>query len=445
MSSRLSAASERATSHVERHSVWLHNSIRGAVGLGLAVLVADVTGVQHSFWVILGTLSVLRSNALNTGQNVLRGLAGTVVGFVIGALLLEVIGTNATTLWILLPLAILVAGVAPAAISFAAGQAGFTVVLVILFNIIQPAGWRIGLLRVEDIALGCCGQPRGRAAVLAARGRCGAAAGAGRGLRRQRRPTSRRAVEFGMVRCDWSAAPPIPPTAEAHRAAEASRRLDDTFRAFLAERGSKPLPLAQVTSLVTGVAGVRLAADAVLDLWQRDDGTAVGDRAAARAELLASVDLVRAWYDDLAGSLLDQRDLRDPLPHDKVADGRLVDAVRHDLQGDDGRATATAVRMIWTGDHLDAVRRLQQVDHRAGAGGQRAPGRGYSRCARRAAAGGAAALSSRTCPTARCYGWTRRPALTAYQATRPVTTSSASAACQSGTRRTAHRRQAAPA
>jgi uncharacterized membrane protein YccC len=360
LSSRLSAASERATSHAERHSVWLHNSIRGAVGLSLAVLLADVTGVQHSFWVVLGTLSVLRSNALNTGQNVLRGLAGTVAGFIIGALLLEVIGTNETTLWILLPVAILVAGVAPSAISFAAGQAGFTVVLVILFNIIQPAGWRIGLLRVEDIALGCSVSlavgllfwPRGAAAAM-----------------RQALAEAyvdsatylARAVEFGMVRCDWSAAPPVPPTAEARRAADASRRLDDTFRAFLAERGSKPLPLAQVTGLVTGVAGLRLAADAVLDLWQRDDGTAVGDRAAARAELLAAVDLVRGWYDDLAGGLLDERDLRDPLPHDKVADGRLVEAVRHDLQGDDGRATATAVRMIWTGDHLDAARRLQQA------------------------------------------------------------------------------------
>ena len=29
-----------------------------------------LTGVQHSFWVVLGTLSVLRSNALSTGQNV---------------------------------------------------------------------------------------------------------------------------------------------------------------------------------------------------------------------------------------------------------------------------------------------------------------------------------------------------------------------------------------
>ena len=59
-----------------------------ALGLGLAVLVADLASVQHSFWVVLGALSVLRSNALNTGQNVVRGVVGTVVGFVVGAALL---------------------------------------------------------------------------------------------------------------------------------------------------------------------------------------------------------------------------------------------------------------------------------------------------------------------------------------------------------------------
>ena len=58
------------------------------------------------------------------------------------------------------------------------------------------------------------------------------------------------------------------------RAAAAARRLDDAFRGYLAERGAKPVPLAEVTSLVTGVGGLRLAADAVLDLWQRDDGSA---------------------------------------------------------------------------------------------------------------------------------------------------------------------------
>src|SRR5258708_22771096 len=145
----LSAAEERAAANVEPHSGWLRNSSRGAAGLGLAVLVARLSGVQHSFWVVLGALSVLRSNALSTGQDSLRALAGTVAGLVVGSGLLAVIGTNTTALWIVLPIAVLLAGAAPAAISFAAGQAPVTLTLVILFHLIQPGGWRGGRLRLE--------------------------------------------------------------------------------------------------------------------------------------------------------------------------------------------------------------------------------------------------------------------------------------------------------
>ncbi len=49
----------------------------------------------------------------------------------------------------------LIAGAAPAVISFAAGQAGFTLVVIILFNIIDPTGWKVGLTRIEDVAIGC--------------------------------------------------------------------------------------------------------------------------------------------------------------------------------------------------------------------------------------------------------------------------------------------------
>jgi uncharacterized membrane protein YccC len=150
----LAAAQERAVAHLERHSVWLHNSVRGAIALAVAIFVANRTGVQHSFWVVLGTLSVLRSNALNTGQNILRGMLGTAIGVAAGAGLLVAIGTNIVALWLVLPVAILIAGVAPAAISFAAGQAGFTLTLVILYNVIAPTGWRVGLVRVEDVAIG---------------------------------------------------------------------------------------------------------------------------------------------------------------------------------------------------------------------------------------------------------------------------------------------------
>jgi Fusaric acid resistance protein-like len=354
----LSAAQERAAAHVERHSVWLHNSVRGAVGLGLAVLIADKTGVQHSFWVVLGTLSVLRSSALNTGQNALRAVLGTAAGFAIGAILLVPIGHDTVLLWWLLPLAILVAGVAPAVISFAAGQAGFTLVLVILFNIIQPSGWRVGLIRVEDIALGCAVSvvvgllfwPRGAGAALS-KALAEAYADNARYLAA--------AVDFGMRRCDRLAPTPVAPEHEAVRAAASSRRMDDAFRGFLAERGAKVVALAEVTRLVTGASGLRLAADAVLDLWARDDDRAVGDRTAARTEILQISESVTGWYGALADSLDARRPAPAPLPRDELADGRLVRAVGRDLRGEDGQATAAAVRVVWTSDHLDAARRLQ--------------------------------------------------------------------------------------
>jgi hypothetical protein len=47
------------------------------------------------------------------------------------------------------------------------------------------------------------------------------------------------------------------------------------------------------------------------------------------------------------------------MTRDGAADQRLVEAVSHDLRSADGVATATAVRMIWTRDHLDGARRLQ--------------------------------------------------------------------------------------
>jgi hypothetical protein len=164
-----------------------------------------------------------------------------------------------------------------------------------------------------------------------------------------------------MVRCDLSATSSAAPTEASARAAAAARRLDDTFRNYLPERGAKPTPLAAMTSLVSGIGGLRLAGDAIIDLWQREDGSVPGDRAAARRELLQTSERVRRWYEDLADSLLAGDDPRAPLAHDSASDDRLVKALRDDLSGDDGRASGTAVRMIWTGDHLDAARRLQQV------------------------------------------------------------------------------------
>src|SRR5439155_2135896 len=150
----LEATEQLTVEHASVRSVWFQNSIRGAAGLAIAVYIAQRTGLQQGFWVVLGTLSVRRSNALGTGWSILSALAGTAVGIVIGALLVVGIGTHEAVLWGVLPVAVLLAAYAPRAISFAAGQAGFTVVLFVLFNLIQPVGWRVGVVRIEYVAIG---------------------------------------------------------------------------------------------------------------------------------------------------------------------------------------------------------------------------------------------------------------------------------------------------
>jgi uncharacterized membrane protein YccC len=214
-------------------------------------------------------------------------------------------------------------------------------------------------VRIEDVALGCGVSllvgilfwPRGAAAGLR-RALADAYVGSAQYLAS--------AVEYATARCEGStnAAAVVP--AAAADAAAASRRLDDAFRTFLGEGGAKRLPLADTTSLVNGAVALRLAGDAVIELWRRD-GAADGDRSEARRELLANAERMSQWYEGLGASLLGRAAPPEPLAADVMVTSRLVDAVSHDLRSNDGHATATGVRVIWTSDHLDAARRLQAM------------------------------------------------------------------------------------
>src|SRR6185503_4768141 len=318
MQSSLGVARFRARSHFDVRSVWLHNSLRSAAALAVAVFVATQLGVQHSFWVVLGVLSVLRSTALNTGQSAVRGLLGTVVGFVVGGAILLGIGTNTVVLWVLLPFALLAAGFAPAAISFLVGQAAFTLVVVMLLNIIHPAGWQVGLIRVEDVAIGCLVSlavglvfwPRGAATAL------GAALSA---AYRSSAHYLSRAVDANLTGRGGAA------IAEKATALADFGRLDDAFRQFLAERGAKHVPLAEASSLVTGTVALRLSADAVVDLWHDVDGAK--DLGNADREVVASAQQIERWYDSLAESLsLDGHMPPDPISGKQIGEDRWAAA-----------------------------------------------------------------------------------------------------------------------
>jgi len=140
--------------HLRPGSSVLHNSLRVAAGLALSVLLARVLNVNRGFWVVLATSSVLRSNAMATGRTAVQAIAGTAVGFLIGAAFMLAVGTHQTILYLALPVSIFLAAYTPSAISFLVGQAAFSINLIVFFNLLSPAGWRVGLVRIEDVLLG---------------------------------------------------------------------------------------------------------------------------------------------------------------------------------------------------------------------------------------------------------------------------------------------------
>jgi hypothetical protein len=267
----LTAAAKVTLRHVSVRSAWFLGSVRGAVALAAAIAVADVTGVQHGFWVVLGTLSVLRTSAASTGATALRALAGTVAGFVIGALLLLTIGTGSAALWV------------------AVGQAAFTVTVSVLYNLLAPAGWRVGAVRIEDVAIGCAVSvavgvllwPRGASAVV------------GDALA----DAFRRGGAYLGQSVGWAlgvrSAPP-----DATPAVTAGLRLDDALRGFLAEQGTKSVPKEDLWRLVAGTIRLRLTGVSLAGLPSPDAEPDPASRA-----LSAQAERLTGWFDEVADHL----------------------------------------------------------------------------------------------------------------------------------------------
>ncbi len=347
----------RILSHLSFRSVWFRNAVRGAAGLALAVAVVEITDVEHGFWVVLGTLSVLRSNALGTGATALRAIGGTAVGFVVGAAVTIGVGGHPVALWVLLPFAVLVSGVAPSMISFAAGQAAFTLVVIILFNIIQPTGWKVGLTRIEDVAIGCGVSivvgllfwPRGAMAALG------------------------RALSDAFVRSSSYLADAVVrltnpegavDTAPGQRASHAAYlRLDDAFRQFLAERGAKVVPVEVVANLFTGSNRIRLAAYTLssLPLVPPEEGRPeLESVAVAGAVLRDSYAASHRWYEEFGEVLRGQRGSLDRAPdHDRTLHGVLRNAFEDARIRRRGDQLRTMLQMLWADELLEAQRQVQ--------------------------------------------------------------------------------------
>jgi Fusaric acid resistance protein-like len=334
-----------ALSYVTGRSVWFRNSIRGGVGLAIAVLFAVSFDVQHGFWVVLGVLSVLRSNAVSTGSTAVRAVIGTVVGCGIGAVVILVLGTGPVALSIVLPIAVFIASYAPAAMSFAAGQAAFTLVVLILFNLIEPVGWKIGVTRVEDVALGCLISlvvglvfwPRGATAAVESALLTARQAGS---------DYFRRAVDVATTSA------PIP-AERAREAVVAGRLLDDALRQFQVELGQNRSCLAQMITRAGDATRLRLAADAICSLGVESDGTR-GLLPATRHVLAEHAAHVTAMF-SASGSTTDTAEERDV--------GRSVaSALRAEVDPNPGLGELPR-RLLWAAMYVHDVERQSGHGH----------------------------------------------------------------------------------
>jgi uncharacterized membrane protein YccC len=325
--------------------------VRGAAGLAVAVYIAQRSGLQHSFWVVLGTLSVLRSNALSTGWSVLSALAGTAVGIVLGAALVIAIGTHEYVLWGVLPLAVLLAAYAPRAISFAAGQAGFTVALFVLFNLIQPTGWTVGLVRIEDVAIGFAISlgvgllfwPRGAATVLQE----SLASAYGRSADYVVATTQQIIARGGEA----------DPSGSAEAAGAAVHRLDDAFRQALAERSAGRMNLESIGALVAGAARVRRTAQSISALGRMTEGDITHSRCGENLD--GEIHALRSWYVTLGDSFVHSTVVPPPHVRDSRGRRRLLECVRAAVAGADGTTVRSALVLLWVNQHLDNLWRLE--------------------------------------------------------------------------------------
>lgn len=246
--------------YVATRAVVARNSLRTGLGLAAAVATTHIFPVQHGFWVVLAALSVLRSSALTTGTKVMRAVLGTLIGFVIGALLIELLGVDPVVLWVVLPMAAFIAAYVPEVGSFAAGQAAFTMLVLIVFNLIHPTGWQVGLVRIEDIVVGgvvglmvsTLLWPRGTSRAVSA----AIDAAYTVGTRYLRTAVTR-------VTHDTSAAAV---GVLSHQALTASRTVDSAVRQYLSDSGGPADDRAPVIRRATRAIRLRAAADLITDI-----------------------------------------------------------------------------------------------------------------------------------------------------------------------------------
>jgi uncharacterized membrane protein YccC len=144
----------RFRGHFTPRSIFFQNAIRLAIGLAAARLIAGVLDLSHGFWMLLATLTLMRTSVATTRAAVVPAFLGTVAGGLVAAVILALAGGDSIVYEVAFPFVMLIALVAGPLGGVVAGQAMFTLLVAMLFAQMAPVSWRLAEVRVFDVVLG---------------------------------------------------------------------------------------------------------------------------------------------------------------------------------------------------------------------------------------------------------------------------------------------------
>jgi len=128
-------------------------TIRLMVCVGVAAVASEVLPLQRSYWVVLTVAIVVKPDNGSVFARALQRGIGTIVGVVLGAVILAAVPYGP---WLLFPMAVLAAAQPYGRLrNFGLGATFMTPVVVLLIDLLAPAGWRLPEERLVDTLLGC--------------------------------------------------------------------------------------------------------------------------------------------------------------------------------------------------------------------------------------------------------------------------------------------------
>jgi uncharacterized membrane protein YccC len=129
------------------------STLRLMVCVGIAAVASEILPLQRSYWVVLTVAIVVKPDYGSVFVRAVQRGAGTVVGAVLGAVILVAVPYGP---WLLVPIAVLAAAYPYGRLrNFGLGATFITPVVVLLIDQLAPTNWRLAEDRLVDTLIGC--------------------------------------------------------------------------------------------------------------------------------------------------------------------------------------------------------------------------------------------------------------------------------------------------